>query len=152
MSRLAWGLVVTGLVIGLAGELLVVIKDEQDDLSLWAAVGIGAAIAAFGFLFLGFRPLYARLLRRRRKFAGLVPSTLRRLIIVARGEGALYDYIRRDQFGDETVRVVTDRRRADRRHGLDAHTPDRRRGERRRYDIDRLLLTQGWAQVTLPES
>ena len=152
MRRLAWGLVVTGLVIGLAGELLVVIKDEQDDLSLWAVVGIGAAIAAFGFLLLGFQPLYARLLRRRRKFAGLVPSTLRRLIIVARDEGALYDYIRRDQFGDETVRVVTDRRRADRRHGLEAHTPDRRRGERRRYDIDRLLLTQGWAQVTLPDS
>jgi len=152
MSRLAWGLVVTGLVIGLAGELLVVIKDEQDDLSLWAVVGIGAAIAAFGFLLLGFQPLYARLLRRRRKFAGLVPSTLRRLIIVARDDADLYDRIRRDQLGDDAVRVITDRRRTDRRLQLEVYIPDRRRGERRRYDIDRLLLTQGWAQVTLPES
>jgi len=76
-----------------------------------------------------------------------------RLIIVARDEVGLYDYIRRrDQFGDETVRVIKDRRRADRRHGLEAHIPDRRRAERRRYDIAPLLLTQGWAPVTLPES
>lgn len=141
MRRLAWGLVTAGLVTGLAGELLIIIQDEQDDLSLWPAVGIGAAIAAFGLLLLVPRPLYTRLLRRRN-----------RLIIVARDEVALYDYIRRDQFGDETVRVIRDRRRADRRHGLEAHTPDLRRAERRRYDIAALLLTQGWAQVTLPES
>jgi hypothetical protein len=73
---------------------------------------------------------------------------LRRRIIVARDEVDLYDYIRRNQFGDETVRVITDRRRADRRHGMEAHVPDRRRGERRRHDIEPLLLTQGWAQVT----
>jgi len=151
MRRLAWGLVIAGLVTGLAGELLIIFQDEQDNLSLWPAVGIGAAIAAFGLLLLVPRPLSIRLLRRR-NFAGLVPSTLRRLIIVARDEVALYNYIRRDQFGDETVRVITDRRRADRRHGLEAHIPDRRRAERRRYDIAPLLLTQGWAPVTLPES
>ena len=151
MRRLAWGLVITGLVSGLAGELLVIIQNEQDNLSLWPAVGIGTAIAASGLLLLVLRPLYAHLLRRR-NFAGLVPSTLRWLIIVARDEVALYDYIRRDQFGDETVGVITDRRRADRRHGMEAHIPDRRRGERRRHDIEPLLLTQGWAQVTLPES
>ena len=150
MRRLAWGLVVTGLVTGLVGELLVILQDE-DNLSLWPAVGIGAAIAASGLLLLVLRPLYTRLLRRR-NFAGLVPSTLRRLIIVARDEVALYNYIRRDQSGDETVRVITDRRRADRRHGLEAHIPDRRRAERRRYDIAPLLLTQGWAPVTLPGS
>jgi hypothetical protein len=75
-----------------------------------------------------------------------------RLIIVARDEVALYDYIRRDQFGDETVRVITDRRSTDRRLRMEAHMPDRRRGERRRYDIEPLLLTQGWAEATLPES
>ena len=170
MRRLAWGLVVAGLVTGLAGELLVIIiQDElvyrellvapsddavrlaQDRLLLWLAVGIGTAIAAFGLLLLGLRPLCARLLRLR-IFAGLVRSTLRRLIIVARDEVVLYDYTRRGQFGDETVRVITDRRSTDRRLRLEAHIPDRRRGERRRYDIDPLLLTQGWAEVTLPES
>jgi hypothetical protein len=153
MRRLAWGLVVTGLVTGLAGELLVIMQNElmaPDDLSLWPAVGIGAAIATFGVLLLVFRPLYARLLRQR-IFAGLVRSTLRRLIIVARDEVVLYDYIRRDQFGDETVRVITDRRSTDRRLRMRAHIPDRRRGERRRHDIEPLLRTQGWAQVTLPE-
>jgi len=76
-----------------------------------------------------------------------------RLIIVARAEGGLYDYIRRrDQFGDETVRVIKDRRSTDRRLRMEAHIPDRRRRERRRYDIAPLLLTQGWAEVTLPES
>jgi hypothetical protein len=80
-----------------------------------------------------------------------------RLIIVARDED-LYDYIRRGhfgvrrgQFGDETVRVITDRRSTARRLRMDAHLPDRRRGERRRYDIEPLLLAQGWAQVTSPE-
>jgi len=75
-----------------------------------------------------------------------------RLIIVARDEVVLYDHIRRDQFGNKTVRVITDRRRVDRRRRMDKYVVDRRRGERRRYDIAPLLLTQGWAQVTLPES
>jgi hypothetical protein len=152
MRRLAWGLVIAGLLTGFAGELLVIFVDEQDDnLLLWQAVGIGTAIAALGLLLLVRRPLYARLLRRR-NFPGLVPSTFRRLIIVARDEPALYDYIRRDQFGDETVRVITDRRSTARRLRMEAHLPDRRRGDRRRYAVEPLLLTQGWAQVTLPES
>jgi hypothetical protein len=136
MGRLAWSLVIAGLVIGLAGELLIVIQDEQAAFSIWQAVGVGASITAFGLLLLVRRPLYARLLRRRS-----------RLIIVARDEVALYNYIRRDQLGDEPVKVIRDRRRADRRHWLEAHAPDRRRAERRRYDIAALLLTQGWAQV-----
>ena len=75
-----------------------------------------------------------------------------RLIIVARNEVVLYDHIRRDQLGDQAVRVVRDRRSTDRRLRMEAYIPDRRRGERRRYDIDPLLLRQGWAHVTLPES
>ena len=74
------------------------------------------------------------------------------LIIVARDEVVLYDHIRRDQLGDEAVRVIRDRRSTDRRLRMEAYIPDRRRGERRRYDIGPLLLTQGWAQLTLPES
>ena len=75
-----------------------------------------------------------------------------RLIIVARDEVDLYDHIRRDQFGGESIKVITDRRSTDRRLRMEAHIPDRRRGERRRYDIEPLLLTQGWAEVTLPQS
>jgi hypothetical protein len=75
-----------------------------------------------------------------------------RLIIVARDEVDLYDRIRRDQLGDEAVRVITDRRSTDRRLQLEVYIPDRRLEERRRYDIAPLLLTQGWAQVTLPKS
>ena len=99
----------------------------------------------------------ARMLRQLRdaKTADAVRHALGegRLIIVARDEVGLYEYIRRrDQFGDETVRVIKDRRSTDRRLRMEAHILDRRRGERRRYDIDPLLLTQGWAEVTLPES
>jgi hypothetical protein len=75
----------------------------------------------------------------------------KRLIIVARDQVDLYDRIRRDQLGHEAVRVVTDRRSTARRLRMEAYLPDRRRGERRRYDVDPLLLTQGWAEVTSPE-
>jgi hypothetical protein len=75
-----------------------------------------------------------------------------RLIIVARDGVDRYDRIRRDQLGDEAVRVVTDRRSTDRRLQLEVYIPDRRLGERRRYDIAPLLLRQGWAQVTSPKS
>jgi hypothetical protein len=74
-----------------------------------------------------------------------------RLIIVARDEVALYDRIQRNQFGDYAVRVIADRRSTDRRLQLNVYIPDRRRGERRRHDIAPLLLTQGWAEVTLPK-
>jgi hypothetical protein len=74
-----------------------------------------------------------------------------RLIIVARDEVALYDRIRRNQRGDYAVRVIADRRSTDRRLQLNVYIPDRRRGERRRHDIAPLLLTQGWAEVTLPK-
>jgi hypothetical protein len=80
-----------------------------------------------------------------------------RLIIVARDED-LYDYIRRGhfgirrgQFGHDTVRVITDRRSNDRRLRMESHSPDRRSGDRRRRDIEPLLLTQGWAEATLSD-
>ena len=73
-----------------------------------------------------------------------------RLIIVARNDGGLYDRLRRDRPADEAIRIITDRRNAERRRQLEVYIPDRRGGERRRHDIDSLLLTQGWAEVTLP--
>ena len=77
---------------------------------------------------------------------------LRRIFIVARGEADLCDYIRRDHFGDETVSVITDRRRAHRRRRQESVLVDRRREERRRHDVEPLLRTQGWAEVRLSES
>ena len=73
-----------------------------------------------------------------------------RLIIVAPDE-ALYDYIHRRHSGDEAVRIVTDRRSTARRRRVITHIPDRRIGERRCYDIEPLLLAQGWAEVRLPK-
>jgi hypothetical protein len=77
---------------------------------------------------------------------------VRRLIIVAHDEADLYDYIRRDQLGDETVRVITDRRRVNRRQRMEADVPDRRRADRRRQNVDFLLRRVGWAEVILPEA
>ena len=74
-----------------------------------------------------------------------------RLIIVARDQVPRYDRIRRGQWGDEAVRVITDRRSIDRRRQLEVYIPDRRHGDRRRHDVNPLLLTQGWAEVTSPE-
>jgi hypothetical protein len=104
----------------------------------------------------------ARMVRRLRDVGGIevveaavdaVPSRVARtqLIIVARDEVGLYDSIRRDRVADETVLVITDRRRGDRRLRRESHSPDRRLTERRRRDIAPLLLTQGWAQVSVPE-
>ena len=80
----------------------------------------------------------------------------RRLIVVAREEPDLFDYIRRDQFGDDNVIVISDRRVGDRRHGERRRAPraddhDRRRTDRRQCDIDDLLRVHGWGEVVLSE-
>ena len=87
----------------------------------------------------------ARMLRQLRdaKEAGAAETD----IIVARDEVVLYDHFRRDQPGDQAVRIIRDRRSTVRRLRMKARIPDRRHDERRRYDIAPLLLTQGWAQV-----
>jgi len=52
-------------------------------------------------------------------------------------------------FGDETIRVIIDRRSTVRRLRMEAHLPDRRRGDRRRYAIEPLLLSKlGRGDVT----
>jgi hypothetical protein len=73
----------------------------------------------------------------------------RRLIVVARDEGRVYDRLRRAGVA-HAVTIITDRRSTERRLQLQVYIPDRRRGERRRYDIESLLLAEGWAEVTLP--
>lgn len=78
----------------------------------------------------------------------------RRLIVVAREEPDLFDYIRRDQFGDDNVQVISDRRVGDRRRGDRRRVPrvadrDRRHTDRRRCDIQDLLRLHGWGEVIL---
>jgi hypothetical protein len=75
-----------------------------------------------------------------------------RLIIVARDKADLYDRIRRDQLGHRVATVIADRRRADRRRKPELFIPERRLGERRHCDVSQLLVTQGWAELTLPKS
>jgi len=74
---------------------------------------------------------------------------IRRLIIVAHDEVDLYDFIRRDNFGDETVMVITDRRRSQRRRERALYQRDRRHAERRQLDVDATLTRQGWVEVRL---
>jgi hypothetical protein len=75
-----------------------------------------------------------------------------RLIIVARDKVDLYNRIRRDELGHGDVTVIADRRRTDRRRKLEMFIPERRLGERRRLcDVSQLLLTRGWAEVTVPK-
>jgi len=74
-----------------------------------------------------------------------------RLIIVARDKVDLYDRIRRDQVGHGVVTVIADRRRADRRRKLELFLPERRLDERRHCDVSQLLVTQGWAELTVPK-
>jgi len=80
----------------------------------------------------------------------------RRLIVVAREEPDLFDYIRKDQFGDDNVVVISDRRQGDRRLGDRRRAPrdvdhDRRCTDRRRCDIQDLLRVHGWGEVALSE-
>jgi membrane protein implicated in regulation of membrane protease activity len=71
---------------------------------------------------------------------------VRRRIIVA-ADLDLYDAIRSDQVADESAIIIRDRRGADRRHRRDLYAVERRRTERRGFDIRPLLLSQGWAEV-----
>jgi len=75
-----------------------------------------------------------------------------RLIIVARGHADYTGRIRRIQSTDQAVRVISDRRSTERRRQLEVYIPERRLAERRSHDVQSLLLTQGWAEVRLPQN
>lgn len=75
----------------------------------------------------------------------------RRLIVVAAEEPDLFDYIWRDQFGDDNVVVISDRRLGDRRRAPRDVGLDRRRTDRRRCDIEDLLRVNGWGEVHLSD-
>jgi hypothetical protein len=72
-----------------------------------------------------------------------------RLLIVRRGDLGLYQRFRAHLATDPKVKVITDRRRAERRRDSRGHEPDRRRGNRRldeRY-VSLALRSTGWVDV-----
>jgi hypothetical protein len=79
--------------------------------------------------------------------AGQAPK---QIVVVARDRQKLFEYAKRAFTGNSSVEVVLDRRRAERRSGERASSPDRRRGDRRLMnEIDNHLRALGWAVVRL---
>ncbi len=70
----------------------------------------------------------------------------RLLVIVAREELARYAYLKH-VFASETVEVIVDRRRGERRQHERAPAFDKRRGDRRVRNVTQDLQGLGWALV-----
>jgi hypothetical protein len=76
------------------------------------------------------------------------PEMVRQLIIVARNRPELCERLKRAFAGNATVRVVLDRRVAERRGRSGSHAGERRQGDRRSpLMLDELLRATGWAIV-----
>jgi hypothetical protein len=76
----------------------------------------------------------------------------RPLIIVERDELQLYIYLCED-YAAETAEIIFDRRHtANRRRAEVRPAQDRRRRQRRTYDVSRALNTYGWVIVHHPSS
>ncbi len=74
----------------------------------------------------------------------------KQLLVVARENPHIYEYLKRMFAGNETLEVVLDRRAGDRRGQGMAKLPDRRRSnDRRHQEIDSQLRALGWAIVLL---
>jgi hypothetical protein len=74
-----------------------------------------------------------------------------RFLIVRRGDVGMCHRFRAQLADDPTVKVITDRRWAERRHDSLHHDPDRRRGERRRDEpyVSLALRSAGWVEVDM---
>ena len=73
---------------------------------------------------------------------------VRYLLIVSRKQPDLWYHLKRDFAGDEKVEVLLDRRRRERRQGVQAHEPERRAADRRRQpSIDNDLSFRGLAMM-----
>lgn len=76
------------------------------------------------------------------------PEKLRQLIIVARNRKHLYEHLKRAFAGNETVRVLLDRRIMERPERSGSDEADRRHGDRRSPPtIAALLRAIGWVIV-----
>ncbi len=72
------------------------------------------------------------------------------LLIVARNRHQLYEHLKAAFSGNETIRVITDRRATDRRRHTATSAEERRRDDRRsRPTIDDQLRTIGWSLVLM---
>jgi hypothetical protein len=72
------------------------------------------------------------------------------LLVVARNRHQLYDHLKNTFSGNETIRVITDRRSGERRRGAVSSAAERRRHDRRaRPTIDDQLRAIGWSLVLL---
>jgi hypothetical protein len=69
------------------------------------------------------------------------------LMIVSRERPALYEHLRTEFQGDRGIAVVLDRRFGERRRLSEPATPEQRRADRRRQDVDQQLRRLGWATV-----
>lgn len=78
------------------------------------------------------------------------PEMVRQLIIVADNRAHLYEHLTRGFAGNETVRVLLNRRGVARRERSGPHEAERRQADRRLPSkIDALLRAMGWAIVPL---
>lgn len=74
----------------------------------------------------------------------------KQLLVVAQENPHIYEYLKRMFAGNETLEVVMDRRKGDRRGQGMSQLPERRRSsDRRRQEIDHQLRALGWAIVLL---
>jgi hypothetical protein len=81
------------------------------------------------------------------------PEMVRQLIIVADNRAHLYEHLRRGFAGNETVRVLLNRRGVARRERCGPYEAERRQADRRLPSkIDALLRAMGWAIVPLDGS
>lgn len=77
-------------------------------------------------------------------------TRLRALFVVSRGDGQRYNDLSYAFAGDDSVQVIFDRRRGDRRQQPEGRPVDRRQGSRRSRTIDAELRTLGWAVIRYP--
>lgn len=77
------------------------------------------------------------------------PVAIQQVIVVSRDREHLYKFFQRAFVGNETVRVLMDRRAAERRKIARAQENEHRRGERRSPPEDGLLRVIGWTIVRL---
>lgn len=81
---------------------------------------------------------------------GESPTVPRVLFIIAWDDLSLYQQVRAEFADMESVSVIRDRRRRDRRHQTVQVSEERRRDERRTRDVSRVLHDLGW--VLVPKS
>jgi hypothetical protein len=98
----------------------------------------------------GKSALYELVRRVRTRRLDDQPEEARQVIIVAGNREHLYNFFQRGFVGNESVRVLLDRRVAERRQHSEPHESERRQGNRRSpVTIDGLLRAIGWTIVRL---